>query len=137
MPNRRISRDVKIAAIRLHGCDLLRLSNILDCCAFFECTFYRILKLWRETGDIVNPNPSLCGQPRLLDHEDVNYICSLVRANLEYFLDELLSLVNNNCFTSVHFSTIFKELEQAGMSWKKLSHVATEKNEGLHADFMA
>ena len=115
MPNHRISHNVKIAAIRLYGCDLLQLSDILDCCRFSEHTFYHILKLWCKTGDIVNPNPSLCGQPHLLDCEDVNYICSLVCANLEYFLDKLLSLVNNNRFTSVHFSTIFKELEQAGI----------------------
>ena len=137
MPNRQISRDVKIAAIKLHERELLQLPDILDCCGFSERTFYRILKLWRDTGDVVSPNPSLRGRPRLLDREDISYVISLVCANPEYFLDELLSLVKNNRFVSVHFSTIFKELERAGMSRKKLSRIATERNEGLRADFIA
>ena len=126
MSNRQISCDVKIAAIRLHEHELLQLPDILDCCGFSGRTFYRILKLWRDTGDVVSPNPSLCGRPRLLDREDINYVLSPARANPEYFLDELLSLVKNNRFVSVHFSTIFKELERAGMSRKKLSRIATE-----------
>jgi hypothetical protein len=53
---RNISRDVKIAAIRLHERQLLNLNNILDCCGFSERTWYRILRLWRETGDVVPPS---------------------------------------------------------------------------------
>ncbi|KAG1744563.1 uncharacterized protein EDB91DRAFT_1123055 [Suillus paluster] len=49
---RKISRDVKLAAIRLHERNLLSLRDILDCCGFSRCTWFRILKLWHETGDV-------------------------------------------------------------------------------------
>ncbi|KAG2361203.1 hypothetical protein BDR07DRAFT_1509278 [Suillus spraguei] len=70
---RKISRDVKLAAIRLHERDLLSLRNILDSCGFSERTWFRILKLWRETGDIVNHQPTLRGRLCALDHEDIDF----------------------------------------------------------------
>jgi len=103
MPNRRISRDLKLASIRRYERGLVRLQDILECCEFSERTFYRILKLWRETGDVVNHSQGVRGRPRLLDREDIDYIIRLVRANPGYFLDELLSLVKNNRFISVHY----------------------------------
>ena len=42
-----ISRDVKLAAIRLYQLDLLSLEDILQSVGFSERTFYRILALWR------------------------------------------------------------------------------------------
>ncbi|KAG2358261.1 hypothetical protein BDR07DRAFT_1418164 [Suillus spraguei] len=72
----KISRDVKLAVIRLHERDLLSLRNILDSCGFSERTWFRILKLWRETGDVVNNRPTLRGRLRALDHEDIDSPCN-------------------------------------------------------------
>ena len=102
---RKISRDVKVAAIRLYERDLLNLESILDCCGFSERTFYRILKLWRESGDVINPKTSLRGRLRLLDHDDGEYLLRLVRQNPNYFLDELLHLLETNGFVSIHYLT--------------------------------
>ncbi|KIK80407.1 hypothetical protein PAXRUDRAFT_56333, partial [Paxillus rubicundulus Ve08.2h10] len=52
MVYRKISHNVKLAAIRLHECNLLELPDILNVCNFLQCTFYHILKLWCETGDV-------------------------------------------------------------------------------------
>jgi hypothetical protein len=41
-----------------------------------------------------------------------------------------------NCFISVHFTTIFCELECAGMSQKKLKCIAIERNEERQANFV-
>ncbi|KAG2031251.1 hypothetical protein BDR03DRAFT_928220 [Suillus americanus] len=64
----------KLAAIRLYERELLGLPDILDCCGFSERTWFRILKLWRETGDVVNPRPhrALRGRVRALDREDID-----------------------------------------------------------------
>ena len=45
--------DVKVAAMRLYELDVITLDDILDCCRFSIQTFYRILKLWRQTGNVV------------------------------------------------------------------------------------
>jgi transposase len=133
---RKISRDVKIAAIRLYEQELLALDDILDCCGFSERTWYRILKLWRETGDVVPPNCSLRGRLRTLDHNDVQYLCQLVRQNPDYFLDELLYLLKTNRFISVNYITIHRELQRSGVSHKKLKRIALERNEPHRADFI-
>jgi len=115
-----IGRDVKLAAIRLHELDLLSLEDILQCVGFSERTFYRILALWRETGDVVKPKKTHLGRPRSLDYDDLQYLLILVCDNPDYFLDELLDLLKTNRFISVHFTTIHRELERAGVSRKKL-----------------
>jgi hypothetical protein len=51
-------------------------------------------------------------------------------------LDELLNLLKRNRFVSVHYTTIDRELERAGMSHKKLKIIAKERNEPLRNDYM-
>ena len=102
MPFRFVSRDVRIAAIRLYKHELLDLDDILDCCGFSERTWYRMKRLWRETGDVVAKHKSLRCRTRNLDREDIAYLLELIRDNPDYFLDELLHLLETNRFISVH-----------------------------------
>lgn len=73
----------------------------------------------------------------MLDHDDVGYLLQLVQQNPDYFLDELLHLLSTNQFISVHYTTIHRKLEQAGMSCKKLKQIAKERNELARAEFIA
>ncbi|KAG0701965.1 hypothetical protein DFH29DRAFT_923943 [Suillus ampliporus] len=84
---RKINRDVKLAAIQLHERNLLSLRDILDSCGFSESTWFRIFKLWHETGDVVNRQPStgMRGRLRALDREDIDCLLRLVRQNPAYF----------------------------------------------------
>ena len=63
MPYRKISRNVKLAAIRLYERNILTLEDILECVGFHKRTFYHILALWRETGDIVKHTNGVAGRP--------------------------------------------------------------------------
>jgi transposase len=136
MVNRRISSDVKVAAINLYNRNLLELEDILDCCEFSQSTFFRSLRLWRETGSVTKPSSLLRGRPRVLASEDLQYILQLVRARPDWFLDELLGLLNRNRFISVHFKTIHDELSHCGVSRKLLKRLATERNAAFRADFV-
>jgi hypothetical protein len=51
-------------------------------------------------------------------------------------LDELEVLLLTNQFISVHWTTIQCPLEQAGISVKKIQHIAQECDKDLHADFV-
>jgi hypothetical protein len=136
MGNRHISRGVKLAALRLYECDLLALNVILECCDFSRRTFFRILRLYRDTGDVVNPKSSLRGRIRNLDHEDVQLLLQLVNDNPDYFLDEMLYLLKTERFVSVHYTTIHCELEHAGVSCKRLRKIALERDEPRRCDFI-
>ncbi|KAG2132752.1 hypothetical protein DEU56DRAFT_717087, partial [Suillus clintonianus] len=125
----KICCDIKIAAVKLHEQKILSLEQILDCVGFSESTFWRMLKLWRETGDVVRHNYGTPGRPRTLTFDDVNYLLRLVKHRPDWFLDKLPILLSDNRFISVHYTTIYRELSHAGMSCKKLKKIAKERNE--------
>ncbi|KAF8240971.1 hypothetical protein L208DRAFT_1015839, partial [Tricholoma matsutake] len=125
---RKISRDVKIAALNLYENDTLPLSDILACVGFSKCTFYCVLKLWRESF-VSHRHSNRMGQPRLLHYDDIQYLLHLVQHQPDWFLDEFLKLLKHNHFVSVHYMTIFQELKRAGMFRKKLKIIAKERNE--------
>jgi transposase len=136
MPYRKISRDIKLAAIRLYERELLSLDDILDCVGFHERTFYRILALWRETGDVVRHNFGAPGRPRILHFDDIDYLLRLIRQRPDWFLDELLNLLRSNRFISVHYTTVHNALIRAGVSLKKLKKIASERNEDARNEFI-
>ncbi|KAG1838897.1 hypothetical protein DFJ58DRAFT_718646 [Suillus subalutaceus] len=107
MGNRKISADLKFAAIRLHEQGILRLSKILDCVGFSRMTFYRIKKLHNDTGNIVKPRSQYTGRPCIFNLEDLHYLLELIH----------------------------HQLARAGISLKKLRKIAKECNEDVHADF--
>jgi hypothetical protein len=59
---------------------------------------------------------------RRLECKDIEYLLELVHDNSDYFLDEFVSLARTNHFISIHFTTVFNELERTGMSRKKLKY---------------
>lgn len=136
MPYRKISRDLKLAAMNLYEHELVSLEDILDCVGFSERTFYRILSLWRETGNVIKDTHGLRGRPRLLVFNDLQYLLHLVRHRPDWFLDELADLLRENRFISAHFSTTLQELARAGYSIKKLKKIAAERNEDKWAEFV-
>ncbi|KAG1840111.1 hypothetical protein C8R48DRAFT_573902, partial [Suillus tomentosus] len=74
---RKISRDVKYAAINLYEHNMLSLEQIPDCVGFSESTFWRVRKLWQET-DVVQHNYGAAGRPQALHFDDINYLIRLV-----------------------------------------------------------
>jgi transposase len=112
---------------------MIQLEDILDCVGFSQRTFYRSLRIYRETGHVARVPSTLRGRPRKLSHDDLDYILSLVNHRPDWFLDELLGLLEHNRFISVHFATIYRELVRAGVSLKKLKKIAMERDEDLRA----
>lgn len=137
MPYRKISRDVKLAAVRLYERELLPLEDILDCVGFGERTFYRVLALWRETGDVVKHNFGAPGRPRALHFDDVHYLLRLIQQQPDWFLDELLDLLKTNRFISVHYVTVHRALVAARVSLKKLKKIASERKEETRNEYIS
>jgi transposase len=136
MPYHFIPRAVKISAMKLYERELLPLDTILDVMEMSRSTFFRVRKLWRETGDVISHKASLRGRLRALNYDDIQYLLLLVEQNPDYFLDEMLYLLKTNRFISVHYTTVHRALERAGVSHKKLKKIAYERSEPLRADFI-
>jgi len=138
MPFRKISKDVKIAAIRMYDdADLLPLPTILDFLNISQRTFFRVRALWIETGDVVRQTNGVQGRPRFNHFSDIDYLKRLIKHRPDWFLDELQYLLQTNQFIAVHFTTIHRELVRAGISSKKVKKIASERNENLRADYVA
>ena len=136
MPFRKVSRDLKLAAIRMHELGILTVAQIIDCLQISRRTFYWVLQLWNSTGDVVQHTNSVRGHPRLLHFDDIDYLKCIIKHRPDWFLDELLSLLETSRFISAHFKTIHLELVRAGISTKKLKKIAAERNEDLRADYI-
>lgn len=136
MPYRKISRDLKLAAMRMHEHGILSVAQIIDCLQISRRTFYRVLELWHTTGDVIRHTNGVRGRPRILHFDDIDYLNRIIKHRPDWFLDELLSLLETNRFISAHFTTIHRELVRAGVSTKKLKKIAAERNENLRADYM-
>ena len=137
MPFRKISKDIKIAAMRLYEDDILSKPVILDYLSISSRTFDRVLALWNATGEVVRETNGVRGRPRILHFSDVEYLKRLIRHRPDWFLDELQYLLQTNRFIAAHFTTVHRELVRAGISEKKIKKVASERNEDLRADFIA
>ena len=86
-------------------------------------------------GNVVNHMHGFHGCPRLM-FDDVQYLLCLIHHCLDWFLDELTDLLQENHFISIHFTTILQELARAGYSVKKLKRIATERSEEKRAAFV-
>ena len=136
MPYRKISRDLKLAAMRMHEAGILSVAQIINCLQISRRTFYRVLGPWINTGDVIQHTNGVCGRPRLLHFDDINYLIRIIKHQPDWFLDELLSLLETNRFISAHFTTIHQELVRARVSTKKLKKIAAERNDNLRADYI-
>jgi transposase len=138
MPYRKISRDVKLAAIKLYEGEFLDLQDILDCVGFSKRTFQRIHALWVATGDVVKHRfgPPTQGRPRSLNFADVDYLVRLIQQRPDWFLNELLNLLKTNRFISVHYVTVHRTLVRTGVSLKKLKKIASERDEDRRNAFI-
>jgi transposase len=137
MPFRKISRDVKIAAINLYDINIFTVEDLCHIVGFSQRTFWRIRRLWTDTGDVVTHKYGYQhGRTRILHIEDIQYLLRLIRHRPDWFLDELLDLLTHNRFISVHYSTIHRELIRCGVSLKKLKVIALERNEERRMQFI-
>ncbi|PPR03276.1 hypothetical protein CVT24_012814 [Panaeolus cyanescens] len=137
MPYRKISRDIKIAAMRLYNDNIIPKHDILNYLSLSSRTFDRVHALWVATGDVVRYTNGVRGRPRLLHFSDVEYLKQLVRHRPDWFLDELQHLLQTNRFIAAHFTTVHRELVRAGFTAKDIRKVALERNEELRADYIA
>ena len=137
MPYRKISKDIKIAAMRLYQDDILSKPALLDYLRISSRTFDRILALWNATGEVVRETNGIRGRPRIFHFLDIEYLKRLIQHRPDWFLDELQYLLQTNRFIAAHFTTVHRELVRAGISAKKIKKVASERNDDLRADFIA
>ena len=104
MPFRKISKDIKIAAMHLYDDNVLSKAAILDYLSFSSRTFDRVHALWVAAGEVVRQTNGVQGQPHRLHFSDIDYLKRLIQHWPDWFLDELQYMLQTNRFIAAHRS---------------------------------
>ena len=136
MVNRRISDDLKLAALRLKACGRDSVSEILDIVGFSKKTFYRVQGQFRRIGTVAKANAIGRGRPRKILLADTRYLVRLARHKPTLFLDEYRSRLERYRLLTVSMATIHRALERAGLNVKQVQKMASERDPIRRADFI-
>ncbi|KAJ7208591.1 hypothetical protein GGX14DRAFT_324055, partial [Mycena pura] len=72
----------------------------------------------------------------LADPNDLQFVLGLLRSNPDYYLDEIKAQLLAVYDIEVSLTTIWRTLKYLGLSKKKVSRNASERDEELRRDFM-
>jgi len=136
MVNRRISDDLKLAALRLKARGRDSVSEILDIVGFSKKTFYRIQGQFRRIGTVAKADAIGRGRPRKILLVDTQYLVRLAHHKPTLFLDEYRDRLERYRLLTVSMATIHRTLERAGLNVKQVQKMALERNPMLRADFI-
>lgn len=102
-----------------------------------ERRIYDVLRWYREYGTLVDPAAQHhTGQKPLLDHEDREYIQSILKANPVLHLEEIHQKLFEGRGVDVCIPTISRALRDLLITNKKVSYHALQRNELLRATWI-
>ncbi|KAJ6484225.1 hypothetical protein C8R45DRAFT_755662, partial [Mycena sanguinolenta] len=127
MPNRRISNDLKDAALRLRARGRDTTPEILDIVGFSRSTLYRTSRRKRPTGSVAHAPAVGRGRPRTLLDQDADYLIRLARHKPTVFLDEYRDRLEHYRHLPTSLSTIHRAFVRARIRVKKVQKMASER----------
>lgn len=136
MGNRKISNDNKETALRLLTCGRDTMDEVLELVNFSESTLYRALRRKRATGSVAKAQAIGRGRPRLLLHQDCQYLLKLARHKPTMFLDEYLKRLADGRLLEASLATIHRSFVRAGLNVKQVQKLAAERSPTVRADFV-
>ncbi len=135
MGNRRISDDLKEAALRLKARGDSD-SEITRITGFSRRTLYRIQLRKRQTGSVTKALAIGRGRRRSLAQADANYLLGLARHKPTMFLDEYRQRLEKYRILRISMATIHRTFQRARLSVKRVQKLALERDPIKRADFI-
>jgi transposase len=136
MGNRKISDDLKMAALRLRARGQDNDEEISNIVGFSLSTLHRAARRFCLTGDVANHPAIGRGRPRHLLQADCQYLIALAQHNPTVFLDEYAKRLHQFRFLPVSLTTIHRSFERAGLSVKRVQKLASERDPMQRANFV-
>src|ERR1700690_3055946 len=135
MANRKISDDLKAAALRLHarGDSAKEITRITN---FSLSTLARLRRRFRLTGSISRAVAIGRGRPRLLLMADSNYLIRLACHNPTVFLDEYSKRLKHWRHLPASPTTIHRSFARAALRVKQVQKLASEGDPIKRGDFV-
>ncbi|KAJ7675267.1 hypothetical protein B0H17DRAFT_946088 [Mycena rosella] len=135
MPNRRISDDLKEAALRLQDRGRDTTKEILQIICFSRSTLHRTCRHKVLTGHVTKAAAHGRGRPRTLAECDADYLVRLAKHKSTTFLDEYRDRLERYRFLPASLSTIHCTFIRARMSLKQIQKMAAERTPLSRADY--
>lgn len=135
MGNRRISDDLKDAALRMANKGYAT-KEILSITQISKSTIYRTQRRKRATGSVAKIQAIGRGRPRTFTQHDIQFLIRLARHNPTLFLDEYQLRLQDGRFLQTSLSTIHRSFERAGINLKHIEKIAAERDSLCRADFV-
>ncbi|THU93491.1 hypothetical protein K435DRAFT_613236, partial [Dendrothele bispora CBS 962.96] len=134
MVNRRISSDLKEAALRMweHGWEM---PDICAALVVSPRSMYRWRALFDELGSVTKPPSVLRGRPRIIGMLALQACRDIYACNSDTYLDELQWYLGIEHDIAISRSSLHENLEKAGLTRKILHKIAIERDEQRRADF--
>ena len=98
-----------------------------------KCTVNYVLKTYWNYNEVVNPLVWLWGWPRVLDHDDLNFIESVLVAEPSLYLNKIQEKLGTFCDIEMSITTISRTLKQLDQTHKGIAKEAIERDELLWA----
>eukprot|EP00732_Lithocolla_globosa_P003604 Lithocolla_globosa_v1_NODE_2963_length_1811_cov_4.533030.p1 type:complete len:232 gc:universal NODE_2963_length_1811_cov_4.533030:796-1491(+) len=96
----------------------------------------KIKRLYRRFGDVWDPFAKSKGVKPCLSSATMEFLSDLMTETPDLLLDEIQLEVEAFAGFEVDRSTVWRALKKIGITWKKLTRVASERNELLVAHFL-
>src|SRR5882762_8610123 len=135
MGNRKISNDLKVAALRMKG-KQYSMTEIVTVTEIFEATFYCTQRLKQLTGTLVKAQAIGRGRPCKLAARDAQYLLKLAHFKPITFLNEYAWWLCDNRLVPASLATIHHTLKRAGLNVKHIQKLASERTPEICADFV-
>jgi len=136
MGNRRISNDLKMAALRLRARGHDTITEILDIVRFSRRTFYRVQKRYHHFNTMAKAQAIGRGRPRKAIPGDIRYLIRLAHHKPTLFLDEYQSRLNRYQLLLLSMTTVHHKLRRAGLSIKRVQKLASKRDPIKRANFI-
>ncbi|KLO04994.1 Homeodomain-like protein [Schizopora paradoxa] len=119
-PGVALSADLRNCIIYMHITSLLDAKMISQLIGIPLRTVYRILSVWKATGEVKPEAQGKQGRPRTLDFADTQFLMSSVTLESDRYLDELRDMLEERCGVRVSEATIWRTLNRVGFRLKEV-----------------
>jgi transposase len=126
MGNRKISTDLKDAALRLWELGWEE-KDIMQGLVVSRASLYRWKRLFEETGSTAKPPSPLCGRPRIITHAVLSACLDIYQKEPDVYLDKLRWHLTINHDICISISALQKNLVDVGLTRKLLHCIARER----------
>ncbi|KIJ22688.1 hypothetical protein M422DRAFT_83984, partial [Sphaerobolus stellatus SS14] len=96
----------------------------------------RVLQLWRTTGEVISEaSKKKQTRKRIMTEQEQEHLLELVKSRPDLYLDELQKHLQEMFGLYIGISTIWDTLTDLGLTRKRLSKAAAERNEEARSQY--